>query len=133
MPAYFSDKLTIEDAVLFFSGLGKIILGLLTSIKRPQRMAFDVLLTATEHVLIPVHFKSELPDLHLQMARAQTEAEIALPLCSNTIASHAFLEVFLPGRGRVARGGSLTHLHMAAFERFNKMLRSLVKQVSSYI
>ena len=60
MPAYFSDTLTIEDAVLFFSGLGKLILGLLTSIKRPQRMAFDALLTATEHLLMPVHFKNDL-------------------------------------------------------------------------
>lgn len=54
--------------------------------------------------------------------------EIALPLSFCTMANHAFLEVFTPERGRVARTGSPLFTHMVVAERFNKHLRSLLKQ-----
>ena len=44
------------------------------------------------------------------------------------MANHAFLEVFTPERGRVARTGSPLFTHMVVAERFNKHLRSLLKQ-----
>jgi hypothetical protein len=83
---------------------------------------------ATSKVLFAVYFKRNLPELQLEHATAQTMCEIALPLSFCTMANHAFLEVFPPERGRVARTGSPLFSHMVVAERFNKHLRSLLKQ-----
>ena len=131
MPAFFTDTLTFGDANLFFSGLGKIIISLCPSLGIHQRAALNALIDATAPVLMPVLFRSDLPALQLAMARAQTRCEIHLPLAFNTMAQHAFLEVFEPSRGRVIRAGSCPHFHMAAMERFNKKLRSLLTQMKS--
>ena len=76
------------------------------SICAAQREALSELMDATAAVFLPVVLDEELPDLQLQMARAMTKCEMALPLVFNTMANHAFLEVFLPVRGRIARGGT---------------------------
>ena len=127
-PRFFTDTLTIGHANLFFSGFGQIIVYLCPSIGESQKKALIALIDATAHVLMPVFFERELPDLQLQMARAQTLCEMYLPLSFNTMANHAFLEVFLPERGRIARAGSCLHSHMVVFERFNKLLRALMTQ-----
>lgn len=66
--------------------------------------------------------------LHLAHARAQVLCEMTLPLSFNTMANHAFLETFLPVRGRIARTGSPLNSHMVVFERFNKLIRALLTQ-----
>ena len=131
LSAYFSDTLTIEDAVIFFSGIGKVILGLLSSLAGPQREAFAELIDATANVLLLVIEKKDLPDFQKKMVTAQTKCCLALPLPFATMADHAFLEVFEPTRGRMVRYGTGVHLHMVVFERFNKLLRTLVTQLKS--
>ena len=127
-PRFFSDTLAIAHANLFFSGIGQILVYLCPSIAEPQREALLALIEATSHVLLPVFFGRELPEIHLQQARAQTLCEMRLPLSFCTMASHAFLEVFLPERGRVQRIGSCVNTHMVSYERFNKLLRVLLMQ-----
>ena len=130
-PRFFSDKLTIAHANLFFSGIGLALVYLCPSIAEPQREALVSLIEATSHVLMPVLFARELPVLQLKQARAQTLCEMRFPLSFLTIANHAHLEVFIPVRGRVARAGSCLYSHMVVFERFNKLLRALSTQLKS--
>ena len=127
-PRFFSDKLTFSHANLFFSGIGLIIIALCPTIAEPQREALVALIEATSHVLMPVLFGRELPDLQYKMARAQTLCEMRLPISFSTMASHALLEIFIPERGRIARTGANVYTHMAAYERFNKLLRQLMTQ-----
>ena len=126
LSAYCSDTLTIEDAVIFFSGIGKVILTLLSSLAGPQREAFAELIDATANVLLLVIEKKDLPEFHMKMVTAQTKCCLALPLPFAAMASLAFLEVFEPTRGRMIRFGTWVHLHMVVFERFTKLLWTLV-------
>jgi len=126
MAKYFSDVLSIDDAYLFFSGLGLLMLDLMPSIEPLQREAFRGILESTALLLHPVTSSCELPEQHLNLVRAQTKAEMAFPLSFCTIACHAFLEIFQPVRGRIARVGTCIHVHMVGFERYNKRIRGLL-------
>lgn len=130
-PRFFSDTLTIGHANLFFSGIGEILIGLCQSIAEPQREALIALIRATSKVLMPVFFERDLETLQLECARAQTLCEMSMPLTFNTMANHAFLEVFLPDRGRVARAASPLNSHMVVLERYNKLIRTLLTQHKS--
>ena len=100
--------------LFFFSGIGKVILGLLSSLAGPQREAFAELIDATANVLLLVIEKKDLPDFQHKMVTAQTKCCLALPLPFATMADHAFLEVFEPTRGRMVRFGTGVHLHMVS-------------------
>ena len=128
MKQYFKDKaLTFRDSVNFFSGLGEFILSHMPSIGRRQRRASLGFIHAVQKLLQPVIARDKLPEYHLAMVKACTVCEMTFPLGWCTITMHSMMEVFEPVRGRVALYGSPKFLNMAAIERFNKLLRALLK------
>ena len=128
MKQYFKDtKLTFHDSVNFFSGLGEYILSHLPSIGRRKRRASLGFIHAVQKLIRPTIARDKLPEYHLAMIKACTVCEMTFPLAWSTITMHSMMEVFEPERGRVALYGAPKFLNMAAIERFNMLLRALVK------
>ena len=80
MPNFFEDKLTMADASLFFSGVGLFLLDILASIAPDQRGAFQAEMSAWSKVYHRKFSNSKLLDDQIQMARAVTLCEMALPV-----------------------------------------------------
>ncbi len=118
MPNFFEDKLTMADASLFFSGVGLFLLDILASIAPDQRNAFQAEMSAWSKVYHRKFSKSKLLDDHIEMARAVTLCEMALPMVDAGMPRHHGLEIFLPEHGHVARFGSPLFSHLDPFETY---------------